>query len=230
MNIGQAVPLALLLCILSHNCIAVPIVRDGEPSSVVDVNVETVYLAAGCYWSIELAFQRLPGVMETSVGFAGGMTTSPTYEAVTTGSTGHAETVEVKFNQKKVSFDEILKVFFALHDPTTKNRQGGDVGTQYRSAIFFTSAEQQAAAKMYMEQHQKKLSRPIVTELSSISGYTRAVVNHQKYLQKLGQNADKGAVSPIRCYGNRGPWKQIKESVQSLFTRKNDGGVSHDEF
>ena len=228
MNMLRAV--GMLFALLLSESASVPIVQtDGAPS-LGNEGVETVYLAAGCYWSIELAFQRLPGVVQTSVGFAGGKSISPTYDTVSTGRTGHAETVEVKFDPKEISFDDVLKVFFALHDPTTKNRQGGDVGTQYRSAIFFTSLEQERVAKLHTQHHQGTLSRPITTELSKFSGYTPASENHQQYLQKLGQSAKKGALSPIRCYGTRGPWKQIKHSVQPLFTRTNDASPSHEEF
>ena len=214
------------------------VVHDGHSTAVDNQNidsVETVYFAAGCYWSVELAFQRLPGVLETSVGFAGGSTTLPTYDRVVEGNTGHAETVEVIFNTRVVSFPELLRVFFSLHDPTTKNRQGGDVGTQYRSAIFATTPEQYKTAQAYIETYQNTLSRPIVTEITENPVYTRAAEYHQQYLEKLGQSSMKGALSPIRCYGNRGPWKQIKKSVHDLFQRKVGVdtppiGQNHEEF
>jgi peptide-methionine (S)-S-oxide reductase len=108
---------------------------------------EKAIFAAGCFWSVELAFQRVPGVISTSVGYAGGRTTNPTYRDVTTGTTGHAEAVEVVYDSSKLPFEKLCSLFWNIHDPTTKNQQGGDIGTQYRSAIFYNTDEQLAAIR-----------------------------------------------------------------------------------
>ena len=184
-------------------------------------NIKNAYFAAGCYWSIELAYQRIPGVLETSVGFCGGETVNPTYRQVTSGRTGHAETVQIQYNEDVVSYTELLKVFFSLHDPTTLNRQGYDVGTQYRSAIFPVDETQKQTAIDFIASLNKKniYSKPIVTSIEMPFQYTRAGEDHQKYLQKSGQSSNKGSLNPIQCYGNRGPIKHLKKSVHDIFLK-----------
>jgi len=149
---------------------------------------EKATFAAGCFWGVEAAFRQVQGVTETAVGYSGGSLPSPTYEDVCTGRTGHAESVLVEFDPSRVSYDDLLGVFWENHDPTTLNRQGPDVGTQYRSAIFFHSAEQEAAARASKERAQKsgRFRRSIVTEIRPASEFWRAEDYHQRYLEKRG--------------------------------------------
>jgi peptide-methionine (S)-S-oxide reductase len=141
---------------------------------------------AGCFWGVEEAFRNLPGVNSTTVGYAGGTLKDPTYEDVCTDRTGHAEVVEVDYDPEKVSYEKLLETFWENHDPTTKNRQGPDVGTQYRSAIFYHTPEQEATAKASMQSAQEKFRKPIVTEISPASRFYRAEDYHQQYLAKRG--------------------------------------------
>jgi peptide-methionine (S)-S-oxide reductase len=141
---------------------------------------------AGCFWGVEEAFRNLPGVNSTTVGYAGGTLKDPTYEDVCTDRTGHAEVVEVDYDPEKASYEKLLETFWENHDPTTKNRQGPDVGTQYRSAIFYHTPEQEATAKASMQSAQEKFRKPIVTEISPASRFYRAEDYHQQYLAKRG--------------------------------------------
>ncbi len=143
---------------------------------------------AGCFWGVEAAFRQLAGVTGTAVGYLGGSLKNPTYKDVCTGNTGHAEVVQVEYDPAKVSFDELLHVFWTNHDPTTMNRQGPDVGTQYRSAIFFHTPEEAAAARASKDSLQEsgKLHGPIVTEITPASAFYRAEEYHQQYLEKRG--------------------------------------------
>jgi len=144
--------------------------------------------AAGCFWGVETAFRQIEGVLETAVGYLGGRTENPTYESVCSGRSGHAETVEVEYDPAKVSYERLLDVFWENHDPTTLNRQGPDVGEQYRSAIFFRTPEQEAAAIASKETREKsgRYKRPIVTEITPASTFYRAEEYHQRYLEKHG--------------------------------------------
>jgi peptide-methionine (S)-S-oxide reductase len=148
--------------------------------------MEKATFAAGCFWGVEATFRRLEGVQSTSVGYTGGITADPNYKEVCTGRTNHAEAVEVVFDPAKVSYDQLLDVFWENHDPTTLNRQGPDWGTQYRSAIFFHSPEQEVAAHASMEKWQAKFRRPIVTQIVPASEYYPAEDYHQQYLEKRG--------------------------------------------
>jgi peptide-methionine (S)-S-oxide reductase len=144
--------------------------------------------AAGCFWGVEDAFRQVKGVTSTTVGYTGGTKLNPTYKDVCTGATGHAEAVEVEFNPEQVSFLELLATFWKSHDPTTMNRQGPDVGTQYRSAIFFHDAEQEKEArdsKAVLEQ-QGVFRRPIVTQIQAAGPFYRAEDYHQQYFEKQG--------------------------------------------
>jgi peptide-methionine (S)-S-oxide reductase len=141
---------------------------------------------AGCFWGVEAAFRRLAGVKVTQVGYLGGALTNPTYEQVCTDRTGHAEVVEVTFDPAVISYHDLLEVFWENHNPTTLNRQGPDVGRQYRSAIFFHSPEQEAEAKRSRDAAQARFSKPIVTELTPASEFWRAEEHHQQYLEKRG--------------------------------------------
>jgi peptide-methionine (S)-S-oxide reductase len=152
--------------------------------------MEKAAFAAGCFWGIEMAFQQLPGVKSTAVGFMGGWTKNPTYEAVCTDQTGHAETVLVEFDPAKISYPELLKVFWKSHNPTTLNRQGPDIGTQYRSAIFCDSSAQLAAALDSKEalEKSKVYKSPIVTQVIDAQEmvFHKAEDYHQSYFQKQG--------------------------------------------
>ncbi len=144
--------------------------------------------AAGCFWGVEDAFRQVKGVVSTTVGYTGGTTKNPSYKDVCTGRTGHAEAVEVEFDPAQVSYLELLAVFWKSHDPTTINRQGPDVGTQYRSGIFYHDAEQEAAARdsKAMLEREGIFKRPIVTEITPASALYRAEEYHQQYFEKQG--------------------------------------------
>jgi len=149
---------------------------------------EKATFGAGCFWGVEASFRELKGVTATAVGYAGGTLDNPSYQDVCTGQTGHAEVVEVEFDPAEISYTSILEVFWQSHDPTTLNRQGPDMGTQYRSAIFVHTAEQEAVAqesKGSLEQS-GRFSSPIVTEITPASTFYRAEEYHQRYLEKRG--------------------------------------------
>ncbi len=150
--------------------------------------MEKATFAAGCFWGVEATFRKVKGVTATTVGYSGGSFKNPTYQDVCTDRTGHAEVVQVEYDPSKVSYEELLKVFWECHDPTTMNRQGPDVGRQYRSAIFFHSPEQQAAAKASKAglESSGKYKRSIVTEITPASEFYRAEEYHQQYLEKHG--------------------------------------------
>ncbi len=152
---------------------------------------ETAYFAGGCFWGVEAAFRRVPGVTSTAVGYMGGDTPNPTYERVCTSTTGHAEAVKVVYDPAKVSYDRLLEVFWGAHDPTTLNRQGLDVGTQYRSAIFINDKEQYAAAveSRHNLEELHKFDRPIVTEIKRAKQFHLAEEYHQQYLEKQGKTS-----------------------------------------
>jgi peptide-methionine (S)-S-oxide reductase len=152
------------------------------------VKTEKATFAAGCFWGVEATFRDVPGVVGTQVGYDGGKTKNPTYEDVCTDTTGHAEAVEVEFDPAKVSYDKLLDVFWANHDPTTPNSQGPDFGTQYRSVIFYHSPEQQAEAQASKEKLEKsgRFKRPIVTQIVPEATFYRAEEYHQQYLEKRG--------------------------------------------
>lgn len=148
--------------------------------------MEKATFAAGCFWGVEEAFRHIPGVKATTVGYTGGNTPDPTYKDVCTNATGHAESVLVEYDPAQVSYEQLLDVFWNAHDPTTLNRQGPDYGTQYRSAIFFHTPEQEAAARASKEKTRAKFSRPIVTQILPASTFYRAEEYHQQYLAKRG--------------------------------------------
>lgn len=144
--------------------------------------------AAGCFWGVEAAFRQVQGVLETAVGYSGGDYNNPSYKDVCTGKTGHAEVVRVKFDPERVSYEELLEVFWSEHNPTTKNRQGWDIGTQYRSAIFYHDDEQKALAIESRDRLEAsgKYRKPIVTEITQASEFYPAEEYHQRYLEKRG--------------------------------------------
>lgn len=144
---------------------------------------------AGCFWGVEVAFEQIEGVTSTAVGYAGGTRDNPTYEEVCTGSTGHAEVVLITYDTQKVTFEALVEAFLKLHDPTQLNRQGPDVGTQYRSAIFVQNEDEEAAARQVFERVQPSMPRPIVTTIEPWATFHRAEDYHQQYLAKRGQTS-----------------------------------------
>jgi peptide-methionine (S)-S-oxide reductase len=149
---------------------------------------EIATFGAGCFWGIEAQFRRVPGVIDTAVGYSGGHKVNPTYKEVCTDETGHAEVVQVTYDPAEVSYDQLLDVFWQIHDPTQLNRQGPDHGRQYRTAIFFHSPEQEAAAKKSKAalEANGKVRRPIATEITPAGTFYRAEEYHQRYLEKRG--------------------------------------------
>ena len=146
--------------------------------------MEIAVLALGCFWGPEIKFGKLEGVIKTEVGYCGGNSDTTTYEKVCSGSTSHAEVVKLEFDQKKISYEKILQYFFEIHDPTTLNAQGPDIGTQYRSEIFYVNEYQMKIAENIIEEMNKKLSDKVVTKLSKLKNYCKAEDYHQKYLEK----------------------------------------------
>ena len=147
---------------------------------------EKATFAAGCFWGVEKYFQKMPGVIATTVGYTGGMTKNPSYEEVCTGATGHAEALEIQYDPAKVHYEDLLELFWRMHDPTTPDQQGPDIGTQYRSAIYFFSHAQEAAVKRSKELLEKSgiFGAPIVTEILPAGPFYPAEDYHQDYLQK----------------------------------------------
>jgi peptide-methionine (S)-S-oxide reductase len=148
--------------------------------------VQRATFAAGCFWGVEAAFREIEGVVKTRVGYTGGHTANPTYEQVCSDSTGHAEAVEIWFDPELVGYDELLSTFWSIHDPTTPNRQGWDIGSQYRSAIFFHDDDQERQAVASRDARQAALSRPIVTQIVAAGQFHDAEEYHQRYFEKHG--------------------------------------------
>jgi peptide-methionine (S)-S-oxide reductase len=151
-------------------------------------NMEKATFGAGCFWGVEATFRQVPGVKSTAVGFEGGTFESPSYKDVCSGKTGHAEVVQIEYDPAKVSYEQLLEIFWNNHDPTTKNRQGPDVGLQYRSVIFYHTPEQKKAAIASKGKlaHSHKFNKPIVTQIVPASTFWRAEEYHQQYLEKQG--------------------------------------------
>ena len=154
------------------------------------VNTDTATLANGCFWCTEAIFEQLDGVISAVSGYTGGQTSNPTYKEVTTGETGHAECLQIVYDPSKISFDELLEVFWQTHDPTTLNRQGADVGTQYRSGIFYHNEEQKVIAEKYKAALDKSgaFDRPIVTEITPFREFYPAEHYHQQYYENNGNS------------------------------------------
>ena len=150
--------------------------------------MELATFGAGCFWGVEVAFRQIPGVKDALVGYLGGTLANPSYRDVCTGRTGHAEVVQVEYDPGKVTYERLLEVFWENHDPTTLNRQGPDVGTQYRSAIFYHTPEQERAARGSKSRLEAsgKFRRPVVTEVTAASTFYPAEDYHQRYLEKRG--------------------------------------------
>jgi peptide-methionine (S)-S-oxide reductase len=150
--------------------------------------MEKATFGAGCFWGVEATFRSIPGVVATLVGYCGGKTDNPTYQDVCTDTTGHVEVVEITFDPAQLPYEQLLETFWKLHDPTTPNRQGPDVGSQYRSVIFFHSPAQEAAARAAKEQLDKsgKFRNPVVTQIVPAAPFYKAEEYHQRYLEKRG--------------------------------------------
>ena len=176
-------PLILLLTLLSTATLAQP---KGAPTMTTDIKQQTAYLAGGCFWGMEELVRQIPGVLETEVGYTGGGTPDARYEQVKTGNTGHAESLKIVFDPKQLTYRHLLFEFFRMHNPTTRNRQGNDIGTQYRSAIFYTSAEQQRTAEEVIKTMDASgdWKAKVVTEVVPFREFYRAEEYHQKYLVK----------------------------------------------
>ena len=171
-----------------------------------DPLLELATFAGGCFWGLELAYQRVPGVMHTAVGYTQGQEQFPTYSQVGAGATGHTEAVIVYYDPAEVTYDQLLDVFFGRVDPTTVNGQGNDYGRQYRTGVYFHSANHEAIASERFKEEQLLYSKPIATELRTAMPFWPAEKYHQQYLEKGGRNgvpqsAEKGATETIRCYG-----------------------------
>jgi peptide-methionine (S)-S-oxide reductase len=162
---------------------APPLAGDGPPGS------ELATFAAGCFWGVEAAFREIDGVLQTSVGYTAGHTPAPTYDQVCSHATGHAEAVEVWFDPAAASYQQLLDTFWQIHNPTTRNRQGLDIGDQYRSGIFFHSPEQETTALSSRDDEQAERRRQIVTEIAPASAFYRAEEYHQRYFEKSGRAA-----------------------------------------
>jgi methionine-S-sulfoxide reductase len=151
-------------------------------------NIQTIILGGGCFWCTEAVFLKIKGVLNVTSGYSGGNTENPTYEQVCTGKTGHAEVLKIEYNPEIVSLEALLDVFFTVHDPTTLNRQGSDVGTQYRSILLFTTLEQKTIIDNYIKNIHKKFDKPIVTEIKQFTNFYPAEVYHQNYYAKNPTN------------------------------------------
>ena len=148
--------------------------------------MEKALFGAGCFWGVEEKFRKLPGIIRTEVGYSGGITNNPSYEDVCKGNTNHAEVVFIEYNKDEISFEELLVYFWSCHNPTTLNRQGPDIGTQYRSVIFYFNNNQKKIAEKSKQDYSKSNNLNIVTEISEAKEYYKAEEYHQKYIQKRG--------------------------------------------
>ncbi|KAJ2804015.1 Peptide methionine sulfoxide reductase A2-1 [Coemansia guatemalensis] len=164
-------------------------------------STELATFAAGCFWSVELVYQRKEGVLQTQVGYTGGREGKTSYKEVCSGTTGHAEAVRMEYDPTTISYNDLLSIFWTKHNPTQGNRQGNDVGSQYRSAIFYHTAEQMQLAQASKAEEQEKYDKPITTEITPAGTFYAAEAYHQRYLEKGGQCASKGCNDSILCYG-----------------------------
>jgi methionine-S-sulfoxide reductase len=150
------------------------------------MKTQIAIVSAGCFWGVQYYFDQIPGVVNTEVGYTGGHTDNPTYEQVCMHTTGHAEAVRVVFNPEIVSYTMLLKQFFRMHDPTTRNRQGPDIGDEYRSEIFYTTQDQHKEAVEARNEHQQKIGKPVVTKIERATTFYLAEEYHQKFTEKTG--------------------------------------------
>lgn len=182
-----AAALLSLPALFSCNSPVNPVTHLSNPDYMTDqtASTDTATLANGCFWCTEAIFEQLDGVISATSGYSGGKTDNPTYKDVLTGQTGHAESLQIVYDPAKISFDELLEVFWETHDPTTLNRQGADVGTQYRSAIFYHNTEQKEKAEKYKSELNKSgaFDKPIVTEITEYSKFYPAEDYHQQYFE-----------------------------------------------
>lgn len=169
-----------------------------------DSKNKKIVFGGGCFWCTEAVFDMFDGVVKTTPGYAGGTTKNPTYEQVCSGQTGHAEVLEIEYDPKKTSPKKLLEIFFSMHDPTLKNRQGADVGSEYRSIILYESEEQKKAALEYIKKEQEKLGKPIFTEVKKLDVFYPAEDYHKKYF-------DKNPYSPYCMFVIRPKVKKVKE-------------------
>lgn len=161
------------------------------------MNTQTAIFAAGCFWGVQYYFDQVPGVVRTTVGYTGGHTEDPIYEDVLTHTTGHAEAVQVEFNPEEVSYETLVKHFFRLHDPTQLNRQGPDIGDNYRSAIFYLNDEQKEIAEKVRDEVEDEYDQPIVTQITPASEFYLAEEYHQKYTEKTGRGMCHVPYAPV---------------------------------
>ena len=180
------ISVVLALCLAARNASCQNQIK--QMRHVSKMKTEKAIFGAGCFWGVEETFRHLPGVVSTAVGYSGGHMTNPSYEQVCTGDTAHAEVVEVEFDPTKISYEELLNTFFSSHDPTTMNRQGPDVGYQYRSVIFYLSPEQEKQAMAAKEEWQEKIGKKVATAIEAAKPFYRAEEYHQRYLEKKGLN------------------------------------------
>lgn len=150
------------------------------------MSTQVALFAAGCFWGVQYYFDQVPGVLSTTAGYTGGRTANPTYEDLHYHDTGHAEAVRIEFDPEQVAYGTLLKQFFRMHDPTTLNRQGPDVGTQYRSAVFYTSQQQHHDAVQARNEHQQRIGKPVVTQIERATTFYPAEEYHQKFTEKTG--------------------------------------------
>ena len=182
--------------------------QNKKGSSMSKNNTEHAILGGGCFWCVEAVYERIEGVSEVISGYAGGQTKNPTYQEVTSGKTGHAEVCKIIFNSSVVTFDEILDIFWQAHDPTTLNRQGADIGTQYRSAIYYTNDSQKKSTEKALEKASKIFDKPITTEVKELDNFYLAEGYHQDYYEN-NPNAPYCAfvIAPkIKKLGKKGLW------------------------
>jgi peptide-methionine (S)-S-oxide reductase len=191
MVVGPDIPSTSLLRVnLNASAKWVGLAPYAATLDLLTMTTEQAMFGAGCFWGVEETFHNLQGVTSTAVGYAGGTTENPSYEDVCSDETGHAEVVHLEFDPSQISYDQLLDVFWSNHNPTTLNRQGPDVGTQYRSVIFYYSLEQKAAAEASKQKlaASGKFNRPIVTQIEPAPNFWRAEEYHQRYLAKRGQS------------------------------------------
>ncbi len=186
---GDAMPLRITLLVLGllfamNTTPAQTTTSAAKTNTPAAAKTETITLGAGCFWCTEAVFQQIPGVISVKPGYMGGKTTNPTYEDICTGTTGHAEVAQLVFDPQKASHEKILEIFWEAHDPTTLNRQGADVGTQYRSAIFYENDAQKTIAEKSKAAASKKFTKPIVTEITKTSTFYVAENYHQDYYRR----------------------------------------------
>lgn len=184
-RLSLTIPAVLLILVIGFVLFPLPI-RGTQTAMPHTGPTELATFAGGCFWCLDAVYERIPGVLAVTSGYAGGTVANPTYEQVCTGTTGHAETIQIQYDPKQISYDQLLDVFWQAHDPTTVDRQGGDVGTQYRSIIFYTNDEQKRVAERSRRalESSGRYSDPVVTEIIPLRAFYRAEEYHQDYFRK----------------------------------------------